>query len=187
MCKVYGPFKDKNREKYRVKVFDTLTHKQTNYTFDSETAARDAIPKIRRQYRRPVGVLVEEALGEYRRHLEVRGNIPGRPNRPRTVAETMHRLEKAFGPVRKVLTGELTKESLARIWEERAKDLPAVDTQLNTVAQMKTFVAWLTKKEWVKVTNLFDGIEVLGRRRKGKPQLTEDESRLFLSTALSLG
>jgi integrase len=187
MCKVYGPFKDKNREKYRVKVFDTLTHKQTNYTFDSEDEARAAIPRIRRQYRRPIGVLVETALSEYRHHLEVRGNIPGRPNKPRTVAETMRRLGTVFAPLGKVLTGELTKDSMAQIWEVRAKDLLAVDTQRNTVAQMKTFVGWLTKKEWVQVTDLFDGIEVLGRRRKGKPQLTEDESRLFLSTALSLG
>jgi hypothetical protein len=32
MCKVYGPFKDKNRDKYRVTVIDTLTRRQTNYT-----------------------------------------------------------------------------------------------------------------------------------------------------------
>jgi integrase len=187
MCKVYGPFKDKNRDKYRVKVIDTLTHRQTNFTFDTEAAARAAIPRLSRQYRRPVGVLVEMALGEYRRHLEVRGNVPGRPNRPRTVAVTMDRLEKVFGPVRGTLTGELTRESVARIWDLRARDLPAVDTRLNTIAQMKTFVAWLTKRGWVKVTDIFDGIEVLGKRRKGKPQLTEDESRTFLSVALTLG
>ena len=186
MCKVYGPFKDKNRDKYRVKVIDTLTHRQTNFTFDTEAEARAAIPMLGRQYRRPVGVLVEAALGEYRRHLEVRGNVPGRPNRPRTVAVTMDRLGKVFGPVRGMLTGELTKESVSRIWEMRERDLPAVDIRLNTIAQMKTFVAWLTKRGWVKVTDIFDGIEVLGKRRKGKPQLTEDESRLFLSTALNL-
>jgi integrase len=42
------------------------------------------------------------------------------------------------------------------------------------------------RRGWRRDGNLLDGIEVLGKRRKGKPQLTEDESRMYLSCALEM-
>lgn len=183
MCKVYGPFKDKNRNRYRVKVIDTLTHKQTNHTYETEDEARAAIRLLARQYERPIGVTLKQALDEYRRHLEVRGNRPGRPNRPRTIQVTLSRLGKLFEPATSIVTGELTPASVRSLWASRSAG-KAVDTQLNTLNQLKTFVSWLSKQGWVKATNLLDGIEVLGKRRRGKAQLTEDEARRFLACAL---
>jgi integrase len=164
-------------------VVDTLTKKKKSHLFASEKEAREAMPKIKRAYRRPVGVAVSKALDEYREHLATRGNRPGRPNRPRTIDVTLDRLSRLFETVKDMLTGELTPAIMQAVWDVRSVG-KAVDTNLNTLSQAKTFVAWLDKKGWVKVADLFGQVEVLGRRRKGKPQLTEDESKKFLACAL---
>jgi hypothetical protein len=54
-------------------------------------------------------------------------------------------------------------------------------------AQSKTFFRWMNNKGWVRRPDALDGIEVLGRRKKGKPQLTEDESKSLLDLAVRLG
>jgi Phage integrase family len=72
------------------------------------------------------------------------------------------------------------------VWGARVSGLCA-SANLNTLSQAKTFASWLFKKGWVKVRGLFDGIEVPGERRRGKPQLTEDESKQFLGLVLERG
>ena len=167
----------------RVRVVDTLTKKKTDHLYATEAEARDAMPGLARKYRRPVGVVVSKSLDAYREHLATRGNRPGHPNRPRTIEVTMDRVRKLFEPAGDILTGELTQTKVQALWAARAAG-KAVDTNLNTLNQAKTFLRWIFKKQWIKADNLLDGIEVLGTRRKGKPQLTEDESRRFLSVAL---
>ena len=127
---------------------------------------------------------LSKALAEYREHFATRGNRPGRPNRARTIEVTMMRLGKLFEPGKDLITGDLTPTTMRKLWEVRAAG-KAVDTNLNTLSQARTFAAWLLKKGWIKTAALFDGIEVLGARRRGKPQLTEDESRKFLVHTLA--
>jgi integrase len=182
MCRAFV-FKDRGNT-WRVRLVDTETKRRKSYVFGSEDEARAAVPKLIRAYLRPVGVPISKALDEYETHLATRGNRPGRPNRPRTIEVTIDRLTKLFTPAGDCLTGELTCTVVAACWKERATG-KAVDTNSNTLAQAKTFVKWLAKKNWLKATNLLDGIEVLGERRRGKPQLTEDESKKFLTHALA--
>jgi integrase len=85
-----------------------------------------------------------------------------------------------------VVTAELTPAMVRVLWEA-FKAGKAVDTLLNTLAQAKTFFRWMNARGWLKHPEALDGIEVLGRRNRGKPQLTEDESRRFLEYALRLG
>jgi integrase len=182
MCKIYL-FKDRGNS-WRVRVVDGDTKKRKSYLFASEAEARAAMPGLQRAYRRPIGVKMPEALSAYRVHLATRGNRPGRPNRPRTVKTTMDRMMRLFDT--DSLTGELTREMVNGLWAKLAEG-KAVDTLLNTLAQAKTFFRWLKAKGWLKHTDALDGIEVLGRRKKGKPQLTEDESKRLLVCALGLG
>jgi integrase len=182
MCKIYL-FKDRG-ETWRVRVVDTETKGKKSYLFATEVEARAAMPGIQRAYRRPVGVKVPKALEAYRDHLATRGNRPGRPNRPRTIETTIGRLSKLFDC--EMLTGELTAAVVEGLWKTRAEK-KAVDTLMNTLAQAKTFFRWLKAKGWIKYPEALDGIEVLGRRKKGKPQLTEDESKRLLDCALQLG
>ena len=184
MCKTYL-FKD--RGKWRVRVIDTVTKKKTNHIFGSREEAEAAMVLLGRNYRRPVGVPMSEALNAYREHLATRGNLPGRPNRPRTIETTLARLTTLFKSAGDLLlTGELTP-ALISLWWAGYSSGKAVDTNLNTLSQARTFMAWLVGKKWLNTTTLLTGIEVLGKRRKGKPQLTEDESRAFLTCSLDLG
>jgi hypothetical protein len=54
MCDIKGPYRD--RKKWRVRVTDTLTFRRTNYIFATEEEARQAIPRLEAEYRRPVGL-----------------------------------------------------------------------------------------------------------------------------------
>lgn len=181
MCKAYL-CRDRGGS-WRVRLVDTETKKKQSHLFATEAEARIAMPLLLRRYRRPVGVRVSKALEAYREHLATRGNRPGRPNRPRTIEVTLDRLTKLFEPAGDCLTGELTQKMVRECWDRCAAG-KATDTCLNTLGQARTFVRWLLKQNWIKSSVLFDEIEVLGRRKKGKPQLTEDESRAFLGCAI---
>ncbi len=58
-------------------------------------------------------------------------------------------------------------------------------THLNTLAQVKTFLAWCVKKGWAK-SNSAANVEGKGKYRHGKPQLRVDEARRWLATALKI-
>lgn len=177
MCRIDGPFRD--RGKWRVRIVDRETGKRKNHIYPTETAAKAAIPKLRREYARPVGVPLGDALDEYERYMKAKGN------RPRSITTTLQRLRPLFS-MTDTITGNLKPGDLSKMWEAYASK-KAVDTNANTLNQARTFMRWCSGKGWLKNSNLLDGIEVLGKRRKGKPQLSEDESRRFLTVALQLG
>lgn len=167
MCKVYLC---RERKKWRVRLVDTELKRKQNYFYDTKEEAEADMPRLRREYRRPVGRKISEALEEYRRHLETRGNRRGHPNRPRTVEVTISRLEKVFA--KDIYTGDLSSTVVQQLWDAYKVD-KAVDTLYGALATCRTFFRWLNAKRWLKHLDALDGIEVLGRRRKGKAQLTE--------------
>jgi integrase len=177
MCRVSKPYR--NRDKWRVRVTDTESGATRNLIYDTQEEALAARPKILRDYRRPVGVRMTKALEAYEVHLETKGNVPSRgPNKPRTVETTMQRLRSVFAT--EIITGELTPAVMLELW---AKWVPgkATDSALNVLAQCRTFLKWLEKKGWSKHPNVLAEIEVSGKRRKGKPKLTQDEAHQLLT------
>jgi integrase len=60
----------------------------------------------------------------------------------------------------------------------------AVDTHRNALAAGKAFGAWLVKGGMLRA-NPFAAVEGVGRRRRGKPQLTVDESRKLIAGLMS--
>jgi hypothetical protein len=127
MCKVSKPYK--NRNKWRVRVTDTESGATRNHIYDTEEQALAARPKLLREYRRPVGVPMADALDAYERHLQTKGNVPSRgPNKPRTVETTMHRLRSVFAT--DIITGELTAGVMLGLWERWVAG-KATDTALS--------------------------------------------------------
>jgi hypothetical protein len=181
MCKVSKPYK--NRNKWRVRVTDKEIGWTRSFIYDTEAEALAARPKLLRGYGRPVGVPMQKALEAYQVHITTKGNIPSRgPNKPRTVETTMYRLRRIFDT--RVITGDLSKPEMLELWEAWARN-KAVDTLLNSLAQTRTYLAWLEKQGWLKRTDLLDGIEVSGKRKKGKPKLSQDEAHQLLAWCLA--
>jgi integrase len=179
MCKVSKPYKDRN--KWRVRVTDTESGATRNHVYETQREALAARPRLLREYRRPVGVPMPKALEAYQVHLETKGNVPSRgPNKPRTVETTMHRLRSVFDT--EIITGELTASVMLELWERWAQ---ATDTALNVLAQSRTFLAWLDKKGWSSHAEVLAGIEVSGKRKKGKPKLTQDEAHQLVAWCLA--
>ena len=181
MCRVSKPYK--NRSKWRVRVTDTETGGTKNHIYDTEAEAVAARPKLLREYRRPIGVVMSEALNTYATHLKTKGNVPSRgPNKPRTIETTMQRLRSLFAT--DIITGELTSSVAMTLWERWAPD-KATDTALNVLAQSRTFLGWLEKKKWIRQKTVLDEVEVSGKRRKGKPKLSQDETHRLLAWCLA--
>ncbi len=182
--KFKGPFHDRGR--WRIRFVDTATGKTTSHAFATENEANKAIPKLIRSYQRPVGVVVENAVTAYRSHLEAKGL------KTRTIDVALERVGCIFRE-QAVLTGELTKDLARANWIRyatrltRGGKLPSVDSQIGVLKAARSFLAWCQTKGWLKVTDLLADIEILGKRRKGKPQLTEDQSKRFLTVALERG
>jgi integrase len=177
----------RDRKKWRVRVVDTATGAIKNHIFETEELALAGRKRLEREYRRPIGVPMPEALQEYRQHLTRKGN------RARSIETTMGRIQCLF--TGDGLTGELTPDAVASVWERftttdgsRSGKTPSTDTKVGVLKQCRTFLRWVEGRGWLKQAGLLDGIIVEGRRAKGKPKFTaiEDDSRVFLAKALEL-
>jgi integrase len=185
MCRIDGPFerRDRKSSKYRLRVVDRESGSTKTYTCDSAEEARAAIPLLRRTYRRPIGVAMPKALVAYEKHLATKGNVPSRgPNKPRTIETTMGRLRAVFDT--NIVTGDLTAAKMIELWTQWVPD-KATDTALNTLAQVRTFLGWLSKQQWIHRADLAAKIEVVGKRCKGKPKLTQDEAKKLVDWCLA--
>jgi integrase len=185
MCRIDGPFerKDRKNTRYRLRVVDRETNRTKMYSYPTREAAEGAINGLYRQYRRPVGVPMSEALTEYETHLKTRGNVSSRgPNKPSSVETTMYRLKGVLDT--DTVTGELTAKAMIEMWQAWVTG-KATDTALNTLAQLRTFLGWLHRRQWTKNPDVLRGIEVVGRRNKGKPKLSQDEAEALVNWCLS--
>ncbi len=177
----------KDRTKWRVRVIDTETGAVKNHIYNTEEEARAGSKKLERSYKRPVGVPMQQALVEYGQHLGRKGN------RARSIDTTIGRIRSLFPD--DGLTGEVTPDNAKRAWENycrtpgsRSGKVPSTDTKVGVLKQSRTFLRWSEGRGWVKRPGLLDGIEIEGKRSKGKPKFVavEDDSRTFLDKALNL-
>jgi integrase len=181
MCRISKPYR--NRNKWRVRVTDTESGSTRSHIYDTEEQALAARPKLLREYRRPIGVPMSRALDSYEVHLKTKGNVASRgPNKPRTVETTMQRLKSVFNA--DIITGDLTASVMLGLWEGWVQG-KATDTALNVLAQSRTFLAWVEKQGWSKHPDVLATIEVSGKRKKGKPKLSNDEAHTLVSWCLA--
>lgn len=176
----------RDRSNWRVRLTDIETGARKSYSFDTEAEARDAAPRLVNEYVRAVGVKMETALAAYEQHLGAKGNLPG------SVEVTMGRLASVLGQLAGI-TGELTAAGFEEAWSRFitaisrfTKKTPSVDTQRNTLTEVRSFLKWCVARTWMQI-DPSEKVQVIGRRRRGKTQFVgRDESRRFLAKALEL-
>lgn len=91
------------------------------------------------------------------------------------------------------VTGELTPTTARDIWERytttpgrNTGKLPSTSTKANTLNESRTFAKWLLARGWIRA-EILTGIEVEGRRKRGKAQLDRlDDARKFRTQAQEL-
>lgn len=176
--RVLGPYKSFGG-RYRVIEIDAAGRRESSY-FDRERNAQKYAERIRsriEEAEKDRTLTVAIAVDRYRQYLA------GKGNRESSITTTMHRLRSFFG------TGLVPLRSVSPRWcKDRYREVAAetkVDTHRNTVAEARTFTRWCAKQGWLSGDPLA-GIELLGRRRKGKAQLRIDEARRWEAKALEL-
>lgn len=121
------------------------------------------------------GRTVLDAIEAYEVHLRER------ELRPRTVKVVVSRLRKflpRFESLENVTSGLIGK----RVQERRTEGM-AVDSVVAELSSVRVFVKWCIEKSWLPKLDL-SGVKVVGRRKRGKPQLRIDEARRYLDVAL---
>jgi integrase len=179
MHRVHGPYS--HHDKWLIKIVDRATRKATNRLFETREEAERAAQSLKRQERHQAGISVGGALDVYERWLAEVGH-KGEGNKPRTVETTMQRIRRLFDGATKIAVNALTTASAEKLYDSLTG---AVDSRRNILAEAKTFLRWCCSKGWAKI-NALEHVQGLGRRRRGKPQLTTDEARKFLAKALEL-
>jgi integrase len=179
MHRVHGPYP--HHDKWLIKIVDRATRKVTNRIFETHEEAERAAKSLKREQRQEIGVSFGQALESYEGWLLAVGH-KGEGNRPRTVVTTMQRLRRFFAEVTKIAVRALTPGLAEKLYETLTG---AVDSRRNILAESKTFLRWCREKGWTRIDAL-EHVRGMGRRRRGKPQLTTDEARKFLAKALEL-
>jgi integrase len=184
--RAYGPYREDLRKTTRYRVVVREKQKKDRVLFfRDESAARAEVRQVNRAAAIDASPTVAEAMQAYQQHQTEAGN------RPTSIRRTMLRLNEFFGEVIDspvIQIGATDCERLytnLRLRRTKRGTLIAPDSQLNALGSAKTFTRWLAKKRYTKVDVLAD-VEAVGRRRKGKKQLTTNEGRLFLAKALEL-
>ena len=177
--RVNGPYK--HRGKWRLIVINE--GRQTPFSYETEEEAIKERDILRREIHvEETEFPIAEALTEYQAHMVKKGN------KERTIRTTMGRLRSVLSDAHVVR--ELTPARFKRMYEDycgrptkRTKKPPAVDTQRNTLGQVKTFFRWLVDKNHMR-RNPAAKVEGMGRRQRGKPQLRNEEAREFMQACL---
>jgi integrase len=116
-----------------------------------------------------------DAYGEYK--------LTVKANKPRSIETTGYRLRRFF--IEPGLAVHLLTPRRCASYYEKLTKQQSVDTHRATLSEARTFCNWLIKRNHLR-TNPTAGIEPVGRRRKGKPQLRIDEARRWMVKAEEL-
>lgn len=162
-----------NRSNWKVEV-RRRDGTRTSQTYKNKAEAEAIAARVRKGLDIE-GKLVSVAVDEYVHELAtVHDRKPGHTK------TTEYRLGSIFPT--SLLLPELTAHRAQVLYDElRAR--VSVDTHRNTLAQAKTFCGWLVKNSYL-AENPFANVEGVGRRTKGKTQLTIDESRKLMATCI---
>jgi integrase len=174
MKRIHGPFRHGRKWRLVIVREDDTREKRS---FDTEGEAEAEAIRLRAKcVPGPSKKLsVTSAIEKYEEMLRKR-------NKAKTVDTTVSRLRSLLKPsptkpISIVTTKEITKVVEALPW--------AYDTKRIALVELRTFCRWLMKKGYIR-KDPSEGIEVEGKRRRGKPQLMADEARRFLAKALEL-
>ena len=181
--RVLGPYQ--NRGNWQLFIVDAEGERDPQY-FATEKEALSVKRALLREIKEEVEQTVDEAIDAYELYLR-----DEKGNRPSSINLTVHRLRSFFTDhdlrIVKVDPTRAAGYYATLIKRKKADGTPiSVDTHRNTLAEARSFLKWChTKKGWTR-GNALDGVEGIGRRKHGKPQLRIDEFRKFVRKALEL-
>ena len=169
--RVRGPYR--HRRRYRIEMVGPEGQRIVE-SFETEALAKKAAARWRRQI--PGTVRMEVALEKYRVYLRRKGN------KVASVDETLRRLYTWHGEERQV--SSFSPKLLEKAYRKRT-EIMATDTHRNELGEVKTFWRWCVREGMIGKSPA-EGIEPVGRRRKGKMQLRKGEAQAFYQKTVEL-
>ena len=173
--RVYGPYKRGNS--YRIIVV-TEDGGRSDLTCESESEAQSVARDAEEQLKLAKDRSVKEAIDAYEVRLRSKGN------KPRSITDTLWRLEKLLGPLLPRRLRRLAAEDCQDAYTALAAKM-ATDSHRNILAEAKTWARWCVKQGWIGESPL-EGVEGVGARSRGKEQLRQDEARRFMDAGLAM-
>ena len=168
---VCGPYKHGNKWRLIVRTArDGRRYQGFTRTFESVETART----YKREYERQAaasGRTLEDAIEAFLRHCTRNGN------KAVTITTTRFKLGQIFRDQKAALV-DLTRMKAKELYEETVDSGLAVDTHRGALAQAKRFSEFCRREGWLKY-NPFADIDGVGRRKRGKEQLTYNEAAAF--------
>lgn len=172
---IYGPYQ--HRRKWRNIVVDQAG-KQTAVPYETREAAQADIDAARQEESQESGITVQQAIDKYEEWGKAR------KLKPNTYNTTTARLYKFLASV--------SSKPLAMLSEQRARSIyagwitkSAGTTHISMLAETKTFMNWCVAQGWIK-RNPFAKVDSVGKKKRGKPQLHNDEARRWAAVARGL-
>lgn len=182
--RVLGPYADSSERRWLVHLVGGQGGRRV-LRFAEEAEAKKFVARTRRKLENQARELitVEIALHEYEGHLKAKGN------RPSSLESTMYRLMRML-PAGASVPG--VDVETARRWYhafvtgkgKHGRPLSVAYHQ-GALMESRTFFAWCIERGWMKA-NPFGPVKPVGRKNRGKPQLTADEARRWARVAFEL-
>ncbi|MBL8631999.1 MAG: tyrosine-type recombinase/integrase [Polyangia bacterium] len=170
--KLYGPYAHRGGFRFLIVQGQERTATPSAPT---EERARQIAEAFLRKLVQPQVLTVGMVLDQYSDYLSLM-------NKPTSVATAMYRLQTLI-PQRALPIKRLTARHCEDAYMELVKRQKP-DTHRNALAVAKTFGKWCLERKLL-AENPFAAVKPLGKRSRGKVQLTRDEARLWLTEALA--
>lgn len=172
--RTYGPYYQKDRDQWRIILVAGDGSRAVEH-YPTEADALGRLQDVRAAA--ATDVLIDEALERFKEHIADTGI------KEVTVYTTMRRLKTLVGPHADVVR-RLTPSKAQKLYDRMRRDGYSVDYHRNSLSAAKRFGAWLVDERLAK-RNPFAEVDGVGKRRRGKDQLTTDESRQFYGFCLA--
>ena len=173
----------KDRKRWRVEV-TRADGTRASRVYPTKEIAEEVAAAARHELEHTIQT-VHEAIDMYIRELTERGSTKSH------LVSSRARLKMMFPPENKWLIGQLPPEVAQRLYDNvRERKSPrtgkryAVDTHRHALNESRAMCKWLVSKGAMS-RNPFERVEGVGKRKKGKTQLTIDEARKFIDTCLN--
>lgn len=151
--------------------------RRTDRYFGTKEEAQEYKTLIEERLCRLDGKTIGTALNEYEVHRSIK-NL-----KEKSTKETLRRL-RIFFKDHDLRLARLTVDKSQTYYDAFAAKR-SVDHHRNTLGEAKTFIRWCIRQKYLP-SNPLETIVGIGRRNKGKTQLTGDEARKFHTKALEM-